>query len=148
MMLCRSTIPSEQNGNSVGSIQMKRVPCLFSFPFSQSVYMFAVVSTLSMGFKSTYRCECTFISVNLVSFGFWLHDAILAKSTGNLILQSSYLFQSCNVQPFKLCIICVCGVYSSLSSKRYLHTKCYSFLCLMKFSCCLLYHIILITLRV
>lgn len=49
---CIPTIPSEQNGNFVGSIAMKRVPAC----------MFAVVSTVSMGFKSIRIHVCVFYS--------------------------------------------------------------------------------------
>lgn len=99
------TLPSEPNGNLAGSIQMKRVPCSFSFFL---IACLPLCRRNRVGFKSTQMHVCVFISVNSVSFGCCLHDAMLAKDTGNLILQSSYLLQSCDVQPFKMCIICVC----------------------------------------
>lgn len=76
---CIPTIPSDQNGNFVGSIAMKRVPAC----------MFAVVSTVSMGFKSIRIHECVFLFRWIqfhLDFDFdCMHDAMLAKATGNLL---------------------------------------------------------------
>lgn len=111
-MMPQPTIPSEQNGNFTGSIQMKRVPC--SFLFLVTISMFAVVMTLSMGFKSMYTRVCVFISVKKYSHLDFDCMIQFAKNTANLISQSSYLLQSCNVHPHVKCATSfVFVVYSS-----------------------------------